>query len=182
MHFEETPLKDCFIIHFSPISDERGQFSRLFCENELHQIGFSKKIVQINHSINRKKGTIRGLHFQKPPFSETKIITCLRGKVIDVAVDLRKNSPTFLKIFSTELSPKADKAILIPEGFAHGFQTMMNNSEMLYLHTEFYNKEADSGLRYDDPALNIKWQLPPVSISQKDLSYPFININTFEGF
>ncbi len=174
MTFLETPLKDAFIIYLSPFVDERGHFSRLFCANELIDIGFDKQIVQINHSFTKQKGSIRGLHFQKPPFSETKIIKCLRGKVFDVMVDMRLDSPTYLKCYSLVLSPEANNAVLIPEGFAHGFQTLKANSELLYLHTAFYTPNTEGGLRYNDPKLKINWPLPLTQISERDKNHTFL--------
>jgi dTDP-4-dehydrorhamnose 3,5-epimerase len=172
MTFVETPLKNAFVIHFNPFIDERGSFSRLFCENELSEIGFDKKIVQINHSFTRQKGVIRGLHFQKSPYCETKIVTCLKGKVFDVMVDMRAESPTYLKWFGIELSPETNNAVIIPEGFAHGFQTLKANCALLYLHTAFYTPNTEGGLRFDDPKLNIAWKLPVSQISERDKNHP----------
>jgi dTDP-4-dehydrorhamnose 3,5-epimerase len=180
MTFLETPLLGAFTINLSPFEDERGRFTRLFCQNELKTIGFDKQIMQINHSLTKQRGTIRGLHFQKPPFSEVKIIRCLKGRVLDVIVDIRRDSPTFLKWFSIELSPEAHNAILVPEGFAHGFQTLKTNSELLYLHTAFYTPNTEGGLRYDDPQLNISWKLPVTQISERDKNHPFITTD-FKG-
>jgi dTDP-4-dehydrorhamnose 3,5-epimerase len=171
MRFEATHIRGAFVIHLSPFVDERGMFSRLFCSTELEAIHHYKEIVQVNHSLNREKGTLRGLHFQYPPDAEIKMIRCIRGKVFDVLVDLRKTSPTFLKWYSLELSPDANNMIYIPEGCAHGFQTLEDNSELLYFHTAHYNRESEGGIRFDDPRLSIKWPLPPKNVSEKDLNY-----------
>jgi dTDP-4-dehydrorhamnose 3,5-epimerase len=181
MTFTETGLKNCYLIQLSPFSDNRGMFSRLFCENEFQKAGFSKKIVQINYSLTKERGSIRGLHFQKTPHCETKIVRCIRGKVFDVMVDIRKNSPTFLKWFGVELSPEANNAVLIPEGFAHGFQTLKNNTELLYFHTEFYHKESEGVLCYDDSSIDIKWKLKIKGLSERDYYAPSVKELNFQG-
>lgn len=177
MTFTETHIAGAFVIHLSPYIDERGAFSRLFCEEELRQAGFNKKIVQINHSYNKEKGTLRGMHFQYPPFAETKIIRCVRGKVFDVLIDIRKKSPTFLQHFTIELSANVYNAICIPEGCAHGFQTLESDCELLYLHTNFYNKPSEGGIRFDDTAINIQWPLDPKNITLKDSNYPLLDFS-----
>ena len=134
----------------------------------------------MNHSWNKIAGTIRGMHFQIPPYQEIKLIRCVRGSVLDVIVDLRKYSPTFLQHFTVELSAENKKMIYVPEDFAHGFQALEDDSELIYHHTEYYTPDADRGLRFDDPSLNIKWPLPPVMLSEKDKSYKLID-NTFKG-
>jgi dTDP-4-dehydrorhamnose 3,5-epimerase len=180
MDIELLPIPGALEIKLSPFIDERGAFSRLFCSNEFKQFGHSKSIVQVNHSLNKEKGTIRGMHFQRPPHAEIKIIRCLRGRVFDVVVDLRSQSPTFLKWHAVELSPEAYNLIYIPEGCAHGFQTLQENSELLYFHTAFYNKESEGGVRYDDQLLSIQWPLPAMNVSVKDKSYSLLD-NTFNG-
>ena len=180
MIFEETKLKGAFVISLNPLTDARGGFSRTFCKKEFQQIGHKKEFVQMNHSWNRNKGTIRGMHYQIPPYQEIKLIRCVRGSVMDVIVDLRKYSPTFLRHVTVELSAENKKMIYVPEDFAHGFQALEDDSELIYHHTEYYTPDADRGLRFDDPALNINWPLPPVMISEKDKSYKLID-NTFKG-
>ena len=180
MIFTETNIAGAFVIQLTPYTDDRGAFSRLFCENEFSEMGFNKKIVQINHSYNKEKGTLRGMHFQHPPYAETKIISCLQGKVFDVLIDIRKNSPTFLQHFSIELSPKEYNAICIPEGCAHGFQTLQDDCELLYLHTNFYNKSSEGGIRFDDAMIDIQWPLAPKNITEKDKNYPLLN-SSFTG-
>jgi len=172
MTFSPTPLKGSYIINLTPFSDERGWFARTYCENEFREIGHAEKWVQMNHSCTTKKGTVRGMHYQLPPFREIKMVRCIRGKVFDVIIDIRKDSATFLQWFGVELSPEAMNMLYIPVGFAHGFQTLSDNSEMLYHHSEFYTPGAEGGIKYNDPAVNIKWPLEVTSISERDLNHP----------
>jgi dTDP-4-dehydrorhamnose 3,5-epimerase len=180
MEFIKTPLEGIYLIQHTILADERGLFTRTFCKNEFSAIGFDKEFVQFNHSFNRTKGTIRGMHYQSDPFSETKLIRCVEGSVYDVAVDLRKGSPTYLQYFGVELSKVNMYSILIPEGCAHGFQTLEDNTALIYHHTAFYKPEAYGGVRFDDPAIGIAWPLPPVNITMKDQTYPLIDrtVNT----
>jgi len=171
MEFIPANIEGLYIIQLKKLEDERGLFARTFCKNEFRQIGFNKEFVQFNHSFNKYKGTIRGMHFQHPPYTETKLIRCVQGAVYDVAVDLRAGSPTFLHHFGIELNAENMTSILIPEGFAHGFQTLEDNTALIYHHTEFYTAGADDGIGYNDPALKIAWQLPGVNISEKDKNY-----------
>jgi dTDP-4-dehydrorhamnose 3,5-epimerase len=180
MKFTSTKLSGAYIIELEPIRDERGFFVRMFCKNDFKQIGFGKEIVQINHSLTRKKGAVRGLHYQLPPACETKIIRCVHGAVFDVMIDIRAGSPTFLQWFGMELSESNMRMALIPEGFAHGFQTLAENAELLYHHTAFYSPEHERGLRFDDPFLAIRWPLPAGVISPKDQRYPLLD-GTFKG-
>jgi dTDP-4-dehydrorhamnose 3,5-epimerase len=180
MKFIDTPLSGLYVIQHKKIDDDRGFFARTYCKNQFRSISFEKEFVQFNHSFNSKRGTVRGMHFQSPPFAETKLIRCIQGSVLDVVVDLRIKSPTFLKYFEVELDSRDFKSVLIPEGFAHGFQTLEDNSALIYHHTEFYIPGADSGLRHDDPKLGIKWPLPIAKISEKDQSYGFVSDN-FQG-
>lgn len=171
MKFIKTPLQDAYLVELTPFKDERGQFARTFCMKEFAEIGHTKPFVQINHSLNVEKGTLRGMHFQYKPYQEIKLIRCIKGSVYDVIVDLRKDSPTFLQHFGVELSAANMLMIYVPEGFAHGFQTLEDNSELLYHHTEFYTPNADGGVRFDDSTLNIQWKMPPVNLSPKDQNY-----------
>jgi|ERR1700744_6047414 len=180
MNFLKTPLSNCFVIEPNKISDERGVFTRTFCKNEFRKIAFNKEFLQFNSSYNKKKGTLRGMHYQNSPYTETKLIRCIQGAVLDVAVDLRENSPTFLQHFKIELNEENMLSILIPDGFAHGFQTLTDNSTMIYHHTQYYHPNADTGLRFDDPKLGINWKLPPIAVSEKDQSYKLID-NNFRG-
>ena len=181
MEFIQTGIAGLYIVSPKMIEDERGVFARTYCKNEFKEIGFDKEFVQFNHSFNPRAGTLRGMHFQQPPFAETKLIRCVQGAVYDVAVDLRKDSATFLHWHGIELSGENMTGIIIPEGFAHGFQTLQDDSALIYHHTEFYTPGADSGMRFDDPALNIEWKLPVACISEKDKSYPLLDKN-FKGF
>ena len=181
MKFLKIPLGNAYVIEPEPFVDNRGWFYRLFCQNELKEIGFYKNIVQINHSFTQKKGSIRGMHFQFHPMAEIKIVKCLVGSVFDVIIDLRKNSPTYLKWHSEKISSKNKRLIYVPEGFAHGFQTLENSCEILYLHSESYSSEYESGLRYNDPKLDITWPLELTEISQRDSQHKLID-KFFKGF
>ena len=162
------------------LSDERGEFARLFDADMLAPVHAARPIVQVNRSVTRQVGSVRGLHFQGTPALEAKWVRCLRGRVLDVAVDLRRGSPTFLRHFAVELSPDQAGALFIPEGCAHGFQVLEPDSELLYLHTAPYSPEHEGGLRFDDPLLGIEWPLPPVGLSARDLSHPLLT-PAFEG-
>ena len=142
--------------------------------------GFEKEFVQFNHSFNLLKGTMRGIHFQVAPFCETKLIRCIQGSIFDVVVDIRSGSPTFLQHYNIVLSSTKLMSLLIPEGFAHGFQALENNSALIYHHTQFYNSLADAGIKHDDNALGINWPLPIINVSEKDTLYPSIDEN-FKG-
>jgi dTDP-4-dehydrorhamnose 3,5-epimerase len=174
MIFKPIPLKGAYLIETEPHFDHRGYFERLICRKELMEIDLANEIVQVNHSFSKKKGTLRGLHFQIPPFSETRIIKCIKGSVFDVAIDIRKESPTFLKWFGLELSTENNRMLYIPEGFAHGFQTLKNNSELLYFHTGYYYPQAEAAISCLDPLLKIEFPLKVTEISDRDKSYPFI--------
>jgi dTDP-4-dehydrorhamnose 3,5-epimerase len=180
MKFIKTPLAGAYVIELEPFRDDRGLFARPFCQREFAGIGFHKPIVQINHSLTRQRGAIRGMHFQRPPACETKIIRCIQGAVFDVMVDLRAGSPTFRQWHGVELSKENLRMVYIPEGFAHGFQTLTGEAELIYHHSAFYSPEDEQGLRSDDPALAIRWPLPAVCISSKDRNYPWMDQN-FKG-
>ena len=180
MNIIKIPLQDAYIFEPVPFADHRGIFARIFCQRELNHIVNNKNVVQINHSLTRQKGALRGMHFQYPPKSEIKMVKCLRGSVFDVMIDLRRDSSTFLKWHGEVLSAENMRMIFVPEGFAHGFQTMEENSELLYLHTEFYSPEHEGGVRYDDPAINISWPLTATDISVKDRGYPLLS-KDFKG-
>lgn len=173
MVFTETPIKGAFIIDLQPHTDKRGFFARVFCARELATIGIKMQIVQTNLSFNRKKGTLRGLHYSVPPAAEAKLVRCLKGGIFDVIVDIRKDSPTFLTKFALELTAENRKALYVPEMVVHGFQTLTDDVEVYYQMSEFYLPEVQRGLRYDDPTLNIAWPLPVSEISERDLQLPF---------
>ncbi|CAM3335120.1 dTDP-4-dehydrorhamnose 3,5-epimerase [Helicobacter labetoulli] len=178
-NFTQTFLEGVFIAEPKPIYDERGYFERYFCAQDFKEIGILKPIAQMNHSKTLGKGSIRGIHYQTPPFCETKIVRCLKGAIYDVAVDLRADSPTFLQHFGTELSETNAKYLIIPDGFGHTFQTLSEETEVLYLVTESFNPQADSALNPLDPTINIQWKLEVNNLSQKDKNAPFAN--TFKG-
>ncbi|MFX1570569.1 MAG: dTDP-4-dehydrorhamnose 3,5-epimerase [Promethearchaeota archaeon] len=180
MRFNKTNLNGLYVIQFEPYQDERGLFYRVYCKNEIKELNLENDIVQINQSKTLKKGSIRGMHFQYPPMSEDKMVKCLKGAVYDVAIDLRKGSPTLLQWHGELLSAENLKMIYIPKGFAHGFQTLNKNSELLYLHTEFYSPKHEGGIRYDDPLIGIKWPLKIADISEKDKNYELLT-KDFKG-
>lgn len=180
MKFVEAPLAGAYVIELEPFVDERGLFARTFCQKEFSTISFHKQIVQINHSVTWQKGAIRGMHYQLPPACEIKIIRCVQGRVFDVMVDLRVGSPTFMQWHGVELSKDKLRMVYIPEGFAHGFQALTDNAELIYHHSAFYDPEYEHGLKFDDPALAINWPLPVSAISPKDQGYPFIS-QYFQG-
>lgn len=175
MKILQTPLAGMFEIQHTPSSDARGSFTRLFCEDELAAIRPGLHFRQINLSRNVGRGTLRGLHYQMPPHAEAKLIRCLLGQVFDVAVDLRPGSPTFLHWHAVELAESNDRAVFLPEGFAHGFQTLSDEAHLLYMHTASWVPNCDSGLRHDDPRLAIDWPLPVAAISERDMHHPLID-------
>lgn len=175
-----TDIPDLKIIERKSIGDRRGFLARIFCADQLSTAGWQKPISQINQTVTSHKGTIRGMHFQRAPHAEMKLVTCLQGEIWDVAVDLRKNSPTFLKWHAEKLSSENYRALLIPEGFAHGFQTLSDDCELLYLHSAAYHPEAESGIRPLDPTLDITWPLAITEMSARDADHPLIN-NLFTG-
>ena len=177
MKLTETKLSGVYIVEPSPFDDHRGWFARTYCKKEFKSIGFEKEFVQFNHSFNKLKGTLRGLHFQRPPFAETKYIRCVGGSIFDVAVDIRKGSPTYLQYVGVELSEKNKLGLLVPEGFAHGFQTLEDNTAVIYHATNFYSPNAEGGLHFNDSLIKIAWKLPVVNISDKDKSQPIIDNN-----
>ena len=180
MKINLTPINGLLVVETAILADDRGSFSRLFCPKSFPEILAEKKIAQINSSLTEKVGAIRGLHFQKSPALETKFVRCTAGRVFDVAVDLRAKSSTFLQWYGIELSAKNSKLLVIPEGFAHGFQVLEENSEMLYLHTEFYCPEHEPGIHYNDQSIAIDWPLPCSEMSAKDAAHAMLN-NHFTG-
>lgn len=176
MKFTELKLKGAYVIDVEKISDQRGFFGRLWCRNEFENHNLNVNLVQSNVSLSRNKGTLRGMHFQLTPFEESKLVRCTKGAIFDVIVDLRPDSPTFKQWHGVELTEDNHRMIYVPENFAHGFLTLRNDTEVYYLVTEFYNSEKESGLRYDDPEINIKWPIDIVEISDKDKSHPNFNL------
>ncbi len=172
-----TALAGVFKVERSVMSDERGFFSRLFCSDELRTVGWNNNINQINHSITNRVGSVRGFHFQLPPHAEMKRISCIRGKVLDIALDLRTGSPTFLHHVAVELSANKGEALLLPEGVAHGFQVLEEHSELIYCHSHAYHPEFERGINPLDPKVNICWPLPITDISAKDRLRPMLPEN-----
>jgi len=173
MKFIETGLKRAYIIEIEPISDDRGFFARSWCEQEFKNYGLNAHLVQCNISFNAKKATLRGMHYQIKPHEETKLVRCTQGSIYDVIIDLRPESATFKQWFGVELTAKNHKMLYIPEGFAHGFQTLEDDTEVFYQMSEFYHPECARGMRFDDPSFGIKWLLTEdLIISEKDQNYP----------
>jgi dTDP-4-dehydrorhamnose 3,5-epimerase len=156
------------------LGDARGYLSRLFCGDELAAAGWQRPVAQINHTYTALRGTVRGMHYQTPPHAEMKVVTCIRGEVWDVAVDLRAHSPTFLQWQAQILSADNAHALLIPEGFGHGFQTLVDDCELLYMHTKAYAPQAEAAVRFDDPRPAISWPLPVAEISARDQSHSLL--------
>jgi dTDP-4-dehydrorhamnose 3,5-epimerase len=175
MKIQQTTLKGCYLIDHDKNEDQRGFLSRIFCQKTLSPLLKSKSIRQINRTFTRKEGTVRGLHFQNPPFAEIKIVSCIKGDVWDVAVDLRKGSSTFLHYYMVNLSENNPQSFFIPEGFAHGFQTVVPNCEMLYFHTQDYNKDAESVINSIDPRISIKWPKFITERSERDNNSPMLD-------
>ena len=180
MVFKQTPIPGAYVIDAEPFNDERGWFVRTYCKSEFEQIGHHNEWMQINHSYTAQKGTIRGMHFQFPPYAEIKTVRCVAGKVYDVIVDLRENSPTFLRWFGVELSAENKRTIYIPKGIAHGFQVLIENSELIYCHTAAYNQQSEGAVLYNDEMIGIKWPLAVTNISNKDKGYNRLDVN-FKG-
>lgn len=180
MKIYPTPIAGLLVVETMPYTDARGAFSRLFCDKELAPLISTRQIVQINHSRTTTVGAIRGLHFQHPPHAEMKLVRCLKGRVWDVAVDLRQHSPTFLHWHAEELTPENARMMVIPEGFGHGFQVLEPESELLYLHTAHYTPYAEEGLRYDDPYLGIDWPRKVTELSERDTKHSLIDTK-FQG-
>jgi dTDP-4-dehydrorhamnose 3,5-epimerase len=180
MKFQEIKLKGCYLIDLDKNEDQRGSLNRLFCQKTFLPLLKNKSIRQINQTFTRKEGAVRGLHFQNPPFAEIKIVSCIKGEVWDVAVDLRKGSPTFLHYYGVNLSENNPQCFFIPEGFAHGFQTLVPNCEMLYFHTEDYNKDAEGVVNSNDSCISIKWPKFITERSERDSNSPMLD-NKFLG-
>ena len=176
MIFRQTKLKGAYLIEIEKIEDERGFFARSWCQKEFDTRGINLKLVQCNISYNILKGTLRGMHFQIPPFSEGKLVRCTRGSIFDVIIDLRPESNTYTDWYGTELSSDNYHILYVPEGFAHGFITLEDHTELFYQMSEFYRSEAAQGVRWNDPAFKIEWPLPVKFINERDANYP-----DFEG-
>lgn len=177
MIFNPSPLAGAFTIDVTPFQDNRGFFTRIFCEKEFAEHNLVQHFVQANHSGTNGKGVIRGMHFQHSPFCEVKLVKCVQGAIFDVIVDVRKDSPTFLKWFGAELSAENKRMMYVPAGFAHGFQSLTDYSEITYMVSNFYNKESESGIRFNDEAVGINWPLPVSLVSEKDQAIPLVDSN-----
>ena len=180
MNFVETELAGACVVKLEERKDARGFFSRAFCRREFVEHGLDPRIAQVNFASSKKKGTLRGLHFQYPPAAEAKFVRCTRGSVLDVIVDLRPESPTFLKHASLELTQVNRIALYVPERFAHGYQVLEDDTELMYHTSEFYTPAAEAGLGFNDPGLGINWPLEVSAISEKDLEYPRLKLIEFE--
>lgn len=176
----DTHIHGLKTVERQQLGDSRGFFSRIFCTEEMAAAGWFKPVAQINHTYTQKAGTVRGMHFQQSPFAEMKLVTCLRGVVWDVAVDLRAGSPTFLQWHAEEISGENRRAMLIPEGVAHGFQSLSDDCEMLYLHSAMYTPEAEAGVNPEDPSLAIAWPLAVTEVSNRDAQHPMLD-HQFNG-
>jgi dTDP-4-dehydrorhamnose 3,5-epimerase len=180
MKFIETPLHKAYLIELEKKGDNRGFFARFFCEKEFGDQGLETRFVQINNSLTGKKGTLRGMHYQLEPAAEVKVVRCIRGSLYDVILDLRPDSPTFGKSFGAELNAENRTMMYVPRGFAHGFVTLQDDTEALYLVSALYAPQQERGVRFDDPAFGIQWPVTPVEISDKDRQWPDFN-ESFHG-
>jgi len=174
LEFEDTTLAGLKRVQRRPIEDERGFFCRFYCASEFGSVGSGQALSQINHTLTRRAGAVRGLHYQRPPHAETKLVSCIAGSVFDVAVDLRHGSPTFLQWHGERLTAANRASLLIPEGFAHGFQALEPDCELIYLHTAAYRPDAEGALNVSDPMLAIEWPLAITDLSTRDRAHPFI--------
>jgi len=181
LRFSSTPFNGLMRVQRQRLDDPRGFFSRVFCADEFREAGFAMPVAQVNQTFTRRCGAVRGLHFQRPPHAEDKFITCLRGQVHDVAVDLRRESATYLQWHAETLSADNGLSLLIPKGFAHGFQALSNDCELLYVHSVAYNADAEGALNVRDPAIGIRWPLDITELSERDARHPLMT-SAFTGF
>lgn len=172
MQFTDVGLDGAYLIELEPIADARGFFARAFCANEFREVGLDPAVAQCNISTNHRKGTLRGMHYQRPPATENKLVRCTRGAIWDAIIDMRPDSPTFGRSYGVELSADNRKALYVPEMFAHGYLTLTDDAEIHYMVTEFYSPGNEAGLRYDDPAFGIEWPIAAEVISEKDAAWP----------
>lgn len=174
MIFTETKLKGAFLIDIDKHEDERGFFARSWCMDEFAEQGLNDRLVQCNISFNKKRGTLRGMHYQAQPYEEAKLVRCTMGALYDVIIDLRSDSPTFKEWFSVELTAQNHGALYVPEGFAHGFQTLVDDTEVFYQMSEFFHPECARGVRWDDPAFRIPWPIARPILSKQDAEFIYI--------
>jgi dTDP-4-dehydrorhamnose 3,5-epimerase len=172
MIFTETKLAGAFIIDVERLEDERGFFGRAWCKKEFEKHGLNADAVQANVSYNKHRGTLRGMHYQIAPFSECKTVRCTSGSIYDVIIDIRPDSPTFKQWVGVELTARSFRMLYVPDGFAHGFITLEDDTSLHYMITQYYTPDAQAGIRFDDPVFNIEWPITPTSISDKDKSHP----------
>ena len=175
MTFSETSLPGAYLVTPAPRHDSRGWFMRTFDKTAFAEIGFTDEWVQMNQSMTHQAGSVRGMHFQRPPRAETKLVRCVAGAVFDVLVDLRAGSPTFLRWFGAELTADNRQMLFIPKGFAHGFQTLTVDCQLVYCHSVAYAPDQEGAIRYDDPRIGIEWPLPVADVSERDATHPFLN-------
>jgi dTDP-4-dehydrorhamnose 3,5-epimerase len=176
----DTPLPGLKVVKRDRLSDARGFLSRLYCADELREAGWNQPIAQINHTLTHRSGAVRGMHFQHPPYAEIKLVSCIRGEVWDVAVDLRRGSPTFLRWYAERLSPENGRALLIPMGFAHGFQALVPDCELIYLHSCAYQPASEGAIHSEDPSIGIAWPHTISELSARDRGHPLLPPN-FHG-
>ena len=174
MKFIETAIQGLFEIEVERLEDERGFFARAFCKKEFAAMNLCQVFVQSNISFNKNKGVIRGMHFQAHPFDEVKLVTCIQGSIFDVAIDMREDSPTYLKWHGCDLDGKNNKSLYVPAGFAHGYQTLETNTAVSYMVSNYYSPSHERGVRYDDPLVNINWPLPTSVMSERDRERKFL--------
>jgi dTDP-4-dehydrorhamnose 3,5-epimerase len=172
MKFTETKLKGAFIVEIEKLTDDRGFFARSWCRKEFEAYGLTSRVVQTNVSFNHKKGTLRGMHYQIAPYQESKLIRCTRGAIYDVIIDLRPDSPTYKQWIGVELTADNYTLFFVPEDFAHGFMTLVDDTEITYQVSPFYTPGSEKGIRFNDPTLNIQWPLEVFVISEKDRTWP----------
>lgn len=175
MIIHDTPIDGLKVVEFEAVRDERGHFARTFCARDFERHGLNPAVVQANVAFNHHRATVRGMHFQVPPAAETKLVRCTRGAIQDIVVDLRPESPTFLRSFAVELTPDNLKALYVPQRFAHGYQTLTDGAEVAYEVGEFYMPGYERGLRFDDPVLALPWMLEPAMVSAKDRAWPLLD-------
>ena len=172
MIFEPTPLPDSFLITPERLRDERGFFARTFCRNDFEAHGLNSNVAQCNISVSSRRGTLRGMHYQRPPHAEAKLIRCTAGAIYDVIIDLRPSSPAFRKHFGVRLEPSDDRMLYVPEGFAHGFLTLENESAVFYQMSQTYVPSHAAGVRWNDPAFGVAWPFEPTVMAERDRTYP----------
>lgn len=182
MLFTKTKLPEAYILDIDKKTDDRGFFGRAFCQQAFQDAGLNARIAQINLCANKLKGTLRGLHYQIPPAAETKLVRCTQGAIYDVIVDLRSESPTYLQYEGFNLTADNYRALYVPAGFAHGYQTLTDNAEIMYFVSEFYTPDCERGIRFDDPKIGIQWPLPISLISEKDRHWPDLTTLSRDNF